>query len=310
MNMNILKKISTSILITGETGTGKTSLAKKIHEISDRVRHNFVSVNLTGLSDELFLSELFGHRKGSFTGAIYDKPGYCDQVGEGTLFLDEVGDLTVIQQKYLLRLLDEKKFRSVGSLKDKSFKGTIIMATHRNLSKMVAAGSFRQDLYFRIRVFTVELPAVRECPYGLQKAIEEQILQYNKKSKQHKILKESTLRILLNYNWPGNYREINNTMEFIFHNSTQHEIGPEDLPEWVVETTNEVVGEGFHSVTQNFEKQYLIKQLIINNGRLNETSLKTGLNKGTLISKIKKYAIDLEYIKLINRSIINMRSAS
>ena len=307
MNINLLAKVSSTILITGETGTGKTTFARRIHNQSVRADSNFISVNLAGLSDELFLSELFGHKRGSFTGAYNDKIGFCDQVGGGTLFLDEVGDLSPKQQKYLLKLIDEKSFNSVGDSKNKSFKGTIILATHRDLESLVKSGQFREDLYFRIRIFTKELLPLRDSLKDLVLGIESKAIELNKRYDKSIFLSKPVLETLLSYSWPGNYRELGNSLEYVWLKTKGDMVNYADLPEWL---HSEETQYPYIEEYADIERKYLIKQLIINNGKINQTARKIGISKSTLITKIKKYTIDLEYIKIVNHTKNELRRTS
>lgn len=309
MDISKLSLVKSCILILGETGTGKTTLARQIHEASNRSDHNFISVNLAGLSDELFLSELFGHRKGSFTGAYSDRRGYCDYVGRGTLFLDEIGDLSLIQQKYLLKLIDEKRYTPVGDHFERDFAGTIIMATHKDLEELVQQGLFREDLYFRIRIFTKNLLPMRDLKYELPQIIKNKFVDIMGQYGVDKKIDTRVMDALVQYDWPGNYRELKNTIEFILTKSEKSLIEKIDLPDWIKAThVNKSIN--YYDEHSEFEKNYLIRQLALTGGKINETARKVGLSKVTLIAKIKKYTIDLEYIKIISQNQKIIESAS
>ena len=210
MNLKIMANSKRPILIEGETGVGKTQLAKKIFSLSKLKSKKFTQVNIASISNELFESELFGHVKGAFTGAIEDKKGFCETVGEGILFLDEIGELSLEKQASLLTLIDESVFYKVGSTEELKFRGKLIFATNKNLAKMVESGKFREDLYFRLRFFHITLPALRD-----HKEIKQIIWDEFQNSKVSHIrydvvLSSEIVECLAQYPWPGNYRELAN----------------------------------------------------------------------------------------------------
>lgn len=302
MNIKKLSNVASTILITGETGTGKSSLAKKIHSCSARSKKPFVSVNLASMSDELVRSELFGHKKGSFTGATADKEGFLEKVCGGTLFLDEVGDISADIQKKLLDVIECREFVPVGSTEKKSFKGVIIVATNRNLKEMVKRGEFREDLYFRIRVFHKELAPMRDSK-NLAQLINDAFVSQKIKSERFDLsLTKDAIEKLMVYSWPGNYRELHNTMEYIVHMSEPDFI---ELPVYIEESYScEQFSSNFHDAISDYEKRYLLHALRREDGFLNKTALRIGLNKVTLISKLKKYGIDNNQLKkAYNRNI-------
>ena len=218
MDLNFYQKIinlSAPLLITGETGTGKSVIAKKIFNQSTIHREKFLTVHLASLKDDLIESELFGYRKGAFTGAIENKKGYLKEVGMGTLFLDEIGELSLDSQKKLLYLLEEKKFTPIGSTVSEDFTGRIIMATNQNLELLVKKQSFREDLYYRISTFKLELPSITNNPILLRKAI---ILLFSELKSIHKKcycrLPNELLDYLVSLEWRGNFRELRNALEY------------------------------------------------------------------------------------------------
>ena len=165
--------LSAPLLITGETGTGKSKAAKEIYNQSIIFKEKYLTVHLASLKDDLLESELFGHKRGAFTGAVESKNGYLRDVGRGTLFLDEIGELSLDSQKKLLYLLEEKKFTALGSTEAVDFNGRIIMATNKNLKEMVQNGLFREDLYYRISIFELKLPSLRSDKNLLKSSIHE-----------------------------------------------------------------------------------------------------------------------------------------
>jgi transcriptional regulator with PAS, ATPase and Fis domain len=284
------------VLILGETGSGKSYLAKKIHNSSINSNLRYIQINMAAISENLFESELFGHTKGAFTGALTNKVGFCDEVGSGTLFLDEIGDLNLTLQAKLLMLLDEKIYYPVGSVQKKIFNGRVIVATNKNILKMVKEGAFREDLYYRLRLLEARLPALRESA-DIRAVIWKEIQNYKVKNNSYEIIVSTdALELMCNYKWPGNYRELINTIELLF-SLTKARINIEDLPSWIRNIESITKCGMYHDALSNFEKDYLKKALIKYSGRINHTAEKIGLNKVTLISKLKKHGIDRRQYK-------------
>jgi len=286
-----------NLLLIGETGVGKSRLAKWIHERSERRNFPFIHVNLGAINENLFESELFGHIKGSFTGAINNKLGFCQVTGQGTLFLDEIGELDIVQQKKLLTLLEEKIFYPVGCNEKRSFKGRIIAATNKNLAEQVQKGLFRADLYYRLRGIDYELSPLRN-----RKDKERLIyLEFENSKlridKPNMVLLEGVVEELLAYNWPGNYRELKQTMDYLCIVADNH-VHISNLPKWM--KISEKMGENsdnYYKALEYFEKQFLEKKLTKFKGKINLTSEKINLSKATLISKVRKYDINAKLIK-------------
>jgi len=199
------------ILITGESGVGKDLVASHIHAASSRKGQPFVAVNCAGLSETLLESELFGHVKGSFTGAYRDKPGLLQIAHRGTLFLDEVGEMSLRMQALLLRFFENGEIRPVGSDRGQAAKVDVrvIAATNRNLSEMVAAGQFREDLLYRLRVIHLHVPPLRERPQDIRRLVQH----FVERSRQHVTFTEQALQALEHHRWPGNVRELLNIVE-------------------------------------------------------------------------------------------------
>lgn len=307
MNKHHFKKllnVSSPILITGATGTGKSKMARRIFELSSIHQDKFLTLHLASLKEELFESELFGHKKGAFTGAVENKNGYLTDTGKGTLFLDEIGELSLEAQKKLLYLLEEKKYTPVGSTVAHSFDGRLIMATNKDLKKMVEAGTFREDLYFRLNVFLLELAPLASNREKLQREIEKNfgIMKHNFQ-RESLAMSDELFHILLSAPWKGNYRELKNCLEYIVVMSEKPLAEKDCLPPWfVAEKTLSTVHskEGFIShfpgdfteALEIFESWYLLAQLKKHEGKINETARLLGISKTTLISKAKKYGID------------------
>jgi DNA-binding NtrC family response regulator len=300
MNIDKIANTNRPILITGETGVGKTAYAKKIHKLSGR--HNFVQLNITSLSSSLFESELFGHVKGAFTGAIGAKQGFCESVGSGTLFIDEIGELSLALQVKLLTLIDEGIYYQVGSCEQKKFRGRLVFATNKNLEDLIEKELFREDLYYRLRYFVLDLLPIRKKK-DVFKIILNSIQEKNLKTTNRKmILSPEAIERLTSYDWPGNYRELNNTIDYL-DILDKHRIGPEDLPGWIVQQSvrvNEVQSILYYDALARFEREYFNKILKLFEGKINLTTENIGLSKVTLISKLKKYDIDRRVYKNFN----------
>ena len=272
MNQLLYKKIlniSSTILITGPSGTGKSQLAQKIYKHSSIHREHFLTLHLASLKEDLLESELFGHRKGSFTGATENKNGYFKDVGSGTLFLDEIGELSLESQKKLLYLLEEKKFTPIGSTLALDFHGRLIVATNKDLKAMVKAGTFREDLYFRLSVFHLELTAIHHDKDKLKKAVY-QIFEKLKQQyyKPNLLLSTEVESALLSAELRGNYRELKNCLEFAVAMSEEKIVGKQDLPNWFLKDLNFHYADNekdfishfpldYNQALENFEQWYL-----------------------------------------------------
>ena len=298
LTKNHLTKIKENILITGATGVGKSFLAKWIHENSSRNQSHYFQINIASLNSQLFESELFGHKKGSFTGASSDKQGFCERVGHGTLFIDEIGELDLEQQKKILTLVEERTYYSVGSNDPKRFKGVLIFATNKNLVLEVKKGHFREDLYYRIRSYMFEMEPLNKCRDKYLKVIEELNNCKLKQKKLNLIVSSNLMTFLKTYHYPGNYRELRQIVDYIVFMGADL-VCLEHLPNWI--SKNEIEGvnnDCFYEAQGKFEKKFLTKKLSKYQGRINYTSEMINLSKVTLISKIKKYDINIKDMKI------------
>ncbi|MFT6630729.1 MAG: Nif-specific regulatory protein [Bacteriovoracaceae bacterium] len=298
-----IKKISATdrtILITGETGVGKTAYAKKIHFLSGR--ENFVQLNIGSLTSSLFESELFGHVKGAFSGAINTKQGFCESVGRGTLFIDEIGELNLELQVKLLTLIDEGIYYPVGSCEQKKFKGRLIFATNKNLEELILKEKFRKDLFYRLRYFLLELAPIRQ-KNDIFKILMKSVQDLNlNNGGQNLFLSTEVLERLTSYEWPGNYRELNNTMDYL-NILGKERINLEDLPPWIsgkISNSGKLENISYYDAIEHFERDYFNKVLKLFEGKINLTAENIGLSKVTLISKLKKYDIDRRVYKNFN----------
>lgn len=222
---------SANVLILGESGTGKELVARAVHKYSSRAKHPFVPINCAAIPSELLESELFGHEKGAFTGAISTHKGRFELAQQGTIFLDEIGDMDLHMQAKLLRVIQEKTFERVGSTKPIHADVRVIAATHRNLEDMVAEGTFREDLYYRLNVFPIDLPPLRRRAEDIPVLIYAITEQLKRDQGAEFSLTNEAIRVLAHYPWPGNVRELSNLLERLSILYPNGSIGAEQLPD-------------------------------------------------------------------------------
>jgi transcriptional regulator with GAF, ATPase, and Fis domain len=228
--VDTLQHSESTVLVTGESGTGKEVTARIIHAHSSRRNGPFVAVNAAALPGELLESELFGHVRGAFTGAMRDRAGRFESAKDGTLFLDEVGDVPLHLQVKLLRVLQEHTFERVGDNAVRSTNARIIAATNKDLRRAVAEGAFREDLYYRLRVFPIELPPLRARREDIEPIARLLLTRVGARTGRALRLSPEAIRVLLSYEWPGNVRELENALEFAATVCTGQTLQPEDLP--------------------------------------------------------------------------------
>jgi len=220
-----------SVMILGESGTGKELVAEAIHDLSPRANKPMVKVNCSALSESLLESELFGHVKGSFTGAYRDKVGKFEMANGGTIFLDEIGEISLGLQVKLLRVIQEKTIERVGDSKSIKVDMRIVAATNKNFRDLIRKGLFREDLYYRLNVFSLEVPPLRNRQVDIPDLVRHFIEKFNKTySRSIKGISRQALKILMDYKWPGNIRELQNVVEYAFVLSESNLINKEDLP--------------------------------------------------------------------------------
>lgn len=219
-----------NVLILGETGTGKEVVARNVHQCSSRGGKPFVAVNCGAIPGELLESELFGHEKGAFTGAITARPGRFELAQGGTLFLDEIGDMPLPMQVKILRVLQERTFERVGSTKTLTTDARIIAATHRDLEVAIQEGTFREDLYYRLNVFPIEVPPLRDRLRDLPLLIDELVTRMEAEGRSGVRFSPAALRVLSRYDWPGNVRELANLVERLSIMFPGETVSPDDLP--------------------------------------------------------------------------------
>jgi len=279
------------VLISGDSGTGKEVLARAIHEKSSRSEGLFVGVNFGAFTESLLESELFGHEKGAFTGAESAKQGLLEAAAGGTLFLDEIGDASPKMQIDLLRVLQERKFRRVGGVKDVEADFRVLAATNRDLEQAVEAGTFRQDLYYRLNVVQINIPPLRErkedIPALADHLLEKLRLRLNKKIS---VISPEAMQFLLNHDWPGNVRELENAIERALVVGKQKRIMPEDLPIVLQEPGEAPADESLDS----WERDYIARKLEHYDWNISQTAQVLKIDRGTLYAKIKKYGLSRE----------------
>ncbi len=293
-----IAKTNSTVLIRGESGVGKELIANAIHYNSDRVKKPFVKVNCAVLAENLLESELFGHVKGAFTGAIRDKMGRFELANGGTIFLDEIGDISPNMQLKLLRVLQEGEFERVGGTETIKVDVRIIAATNRNLEEMMKNGKFRHDLYYRLNVIPLEVPPLRERKDDIPLLITHFLTKFNQQfNKNIEIIEDDALQALQNYSWPGNIRELENLIERAVVLNKTGRLTLKDFPPYIVqqESQFEIELDPNRSLTEivdMYEKQIILKALRENNFNKLRTAEKLGIHRSTFMSKLKKYNIN------------------
>ncbi|WP_138420382.1 sigma-54-dependent Fis family transcriptional regulator [Aquibacillus sediminis] len=292
-------KTNATVLITGQSGAGKELFAKSIHHLSLQAQGPFVSVNCGAIPEHLFESELFGYEQGAFTGAKKDgKPGKFEMAQHGTLFLDEIGEMPLMMQTKLLRVLEERQVERVGGLQKYDVNARIVAATNRDLKKMVEEGNFREDLYYRINVIELPIPPLRERSEDIPALV----AQYTKSicakhALPDKGLTSEAMTVFLQYDWPGNIRELVNTLERLIVLVDKDLIGVEDLPDDMTNmlTNDAEQTEGFAPIKQlhvqgNDKERQLIQHVLKQvNGNKSKAAKQLGIHRTTLYQKMKKY---------------------
>lgn len=280
-----------NILISGESGTGKEVVARTIHSLSPRNKAPFIAINCSAIPETLLESELFGHAKGSFTGADKKKIGLFEEAQGGTLFLDEIGDMEPGLQAKLLRVLQERKIRPVGETKDVDIDVRVIAATHKDLKKMIKENLFREDLYYRLNVIPVQLPPLRhrkeDIPLLAQHFLEKYAA-FNKTNA--RAFSPAALHVLMNHTWQGNVRELENMVERVVVMSSKTVIDDTDIP------TSESTSEDFYGnmtvdlpSIEDLEKRYIEFVLAKTGGKKDKASQILGINRRTLYRKEREY---------------------
>jgi len=301
--INMVRKISNgnmNVLITGESGTGKELIARSIHRLSKSSLDPFVPVNCGALPEHLFESELFGHEKGAFTGAIRRKPGLLEFANHGTFFLDEIGELSQTLQVKLLRMLEERKIRRVGGEEEINIDVRIIAASNKDLLKATKENTFREDLYYRLNTFQIEMPPLRERTEDiilLAKHFMNELCEKRDSIKRYFSPEaEEALKV---YPWPGNVRELQNVIGRAYYLCSDQVIKVDDLPIPVPSQKDKINTQYFNPsykdakelLMEKFEIEYLSHHLKLNNGNISKTAESCGIDRRTIHRLINKYNI-------------------
>jgi DNA-binding NtrC family response regulator len=306
----LIKKIApmdVSVIIGGETGTGKELVARAIHELSGRKKGPLVVLDCGAIPPNLIESELFGHEKGSFTGAMTSRPGAFERAHGGTIFLDELGELRFDLQPKLLRVLENREVRRVGGNDTLEVDCRVIAATNRDLPKEIAAGNFREDLFFRLSVINLHLPPLRErredIPLILKRALAdpELVARHGRKR-----ISPEALALLMAYAWPGNVRELMNVLSHVLAFSEGEEVLPEHLPPRVRGQVREgplpfnehlTFKDAKEQLLENFEREYVTSVLTRCEGNLSRAARESGLHRKSIERLVKKYQLDAKGMK-------------
>jgi DNA-binding NtrC family response regulator len=299
-NVGQVAATDASVLIEGESGTGKELIAEAVHRNSQRRNHPFVKVNLGGISSSLFESEMFGHRRGAFTDAKTDRVGRFELANGGTIFLDEIGELELASQVKLLRVLQDRTYEVLGDSKPRRLDIRVIAATNRNLAEMVAQGRFREDLFYRINLITVRLPALRERPQDIP-LLTQHFVDQLRATYQRPALKVSTqaLHWLRDQHLPGNIRELKNLVERAVLVSGKDELGPEDFQANALRlpvrapAPGELPTPGTMTL-EELEGQMIRQSLAHYDGNISRVAKALGLSRGALYRRLEKHGIPYE----------------
>ena len=290
-----------SVLITGESGTGKELVARAIHSNSVRTRKKFVTVNCGAIPDGLIESELFGHVKGAFTGAVAEKRGLVEEADRGTLFLDEIGEIAPQLQVKLLRILQEGEFTRIGDPQPRRVNVRVIAATNRDLKRSIADKIFREDLFYRLNVIPIELPPLRKRAEDIPLLVNHFIEKHRGKAPEKNIgsIAKDAMLALMNYHFPGNVRELENSVEYAVAFTAGPVIRPEDLPKYILE--DKKLGEEARTIPlmplkdakHQFERSIIMAALIESGGNISEAARLLHIHRQNLQQKVHLLGIDL-----------------
>jgi transcriptional regulator with PAS, ATPase and Fis domain len=293
---------ASSVLIIGESGTGKELVARAIHENSPRKGKRFVAINCGALTDTLLESELFGHAKGAFTGAVQEKRGLLDEADGGTLFLDEIGDISPTLQVKMLRFLQEGEFKPVGSNENRKSDLRIIAATHRSIDEMIKQGKFREDLFYRLKVIEIHLPPLRDRLEDLPDLVNHFLARFSESGgKKISHVSPEAMELLKKHSWPGNVRELEHAIERAIAMSKSSVLFPEDFSDFLVAGGAPASGEqgaeggavARAASLEELEKEHILRVLRETNYNKSKASAVLGIDRATLYRKAQRYGIEL-----------------
>lgn len=285
------------VLIYGESGTGKELIAHALHQQSLRNQDAFVEVNCAAIPEELIESELFGHVKGSFTGATEDKIGKFAQADHGTLFLDEIGDMSLKTQAKVLRVLEAQRFERVGAGEPIEVDVRVIAATNKNIDEEISKGNFREDLFYRLNVIPFYVPALRERVEDIPVLARYFVREFSREyGRMEKVLTDEAIEILMKYSWPGNVRELKNLMERVVIMTSATQIEPRHLPAALLRDTplNEeplTAAASLEAARKAYERDFILRKLDENHGNITHTARSLGIERSHLYRKMKTLGI-------------------
>ncbi len=303
---DLIEKVSQSditVLIQGESGTGKELVAREIHHRSSRFGKSFITMNCAALPENLIESELFGHEKGAFTGAVKQRKGKFEVAHEGTIFLDEIGDMSFNTQSKVLRVLQEKKFERLGGNETLEVDARIISATHKDLLTEMEKGNFRQDLYYRLKVIDITIPPLRERREDIPILVEHYIKEFSERhNKEVQGIDPDALKQIMEFHWPGNVRQLVNILERAVVLAARPVLRTEDLPEdlnirsgfsegFLDELMHLPFKEAKERITTHFMKEYLSRKLHKNQGNISHTAAELGIHRQSLQMMLRRLGI-------------------
>ena len=286
-----------TVLIRGESGTGKELVARSIHQNSARSDRPFVAINCAAIPEGLLESELFGHEKGAYTGAVATKKGKLEAAEDGTLFLDEIGELAPVLQAKLLRVLQQREFERIGGNRSMQFAARVVAATNKDLEKAIKSGEFRQDLYYSLNVVSVTVPPLRERRNDIPLLALYFAAKYSAKSKRaFKGISKDTRTLLLNYSWPGNVRELENAIEHAIVLGVSDEILPDDLPAAILEEQGaQMEGSRYHTALNNTKRELVLEALRNASGSFPEAARFLGIHPKYLFRLVRNLKLRTEF---------------
>ncbi len=297
--LRLIPKIAASnsnVLITGESGTGKEFVSTAIHNLSSRKERNLVAINCASFPEGLLESELFGHMKGSFTGAVQNKQGLFEVADGGTLFLDEIAEMSVNLQAKLLRVLENGTFRRVGGTGDITVDVRIVSATNKNLAEEISAGRFREDLFYRLNVIPLHIPPLRERKEDIPQLIDHFMGKFSAAGRR---ISPDAMKLLMSYSWKGNIRELENLIERVLLMTDKAEISSADIPLEITDISPQghllpEMGKdsvNLDDIIENIEKKYLLEALQLSNGSKTEAARLLNLSFRSFRHRLQKYGI-------------------
>jgi transcriptional regulator with PAS, ATPase and Fis domain len=295
-----IARSNASVLITGESGTGKELVARAIHHLSPRSRKPLIPINCGGIPESLFESELFGYKKGAFTDAKRDKPGWFKMAEGGTIFLDEIGAVPVSAQAKLLRVLETRDYEPLGATSTERTDARIVSASNKDLDALVESGKFLQDLLYRIKIIPIHIPPLRERREDIPLLIDHFLKEFNTTDGARiEGFTEDALAVLLNHDYPGNVRELRGIVEHAVVYSAAPYIGAECLPFQLNPASTATGPVTEKEIVSEFEKELILRCLTEHNGSIKETARQLGIHRGTLWKKMKDRNICLKQLSIL-----------